>query len=771
MSFPVPPEILARGRLAVEAYNSALVDGKTSLRRVPIMLIGQDRAGKTSLKKSLKGICFDPKEDSTVGVDVDPSHFKVTTETWKTGETDKGQNYDAAISFDYHTAWWIADSLKEGKKSILLETATDESGSTFDSEIGEMRRQPRPTELSRDKEHIQASADAASTVSKTVTHKLPDKIERKQRNINRSTPVVPEEVATVAETVLQGDQDDNREDIYSTLWDFAGQLVYHVTHPLFLTSRAIYCLVYDLSLNPDEEAKPLVKQGVFEEFEESFNLKTNLDYLDFWLMSVASQACSEGQLREIGSKSDVLTNRLPPVFLVCTHADKLYGGDSTKLTRKIFGYLRRKPYGSHLRGAFVVDNTKSGTESECSEVTRLRKEVVAVAKELPHINDAIPIKWLKFNMALQTLKEEGENYISLTRAKHMASTVCNINEDKEFKTLMNYLHDLRSLIHFDDSPELNKLVILDPQWLIDVFKKVITVKPHDCGQMKFEDLWSKLEGTGVLDEKLLAHVWGPLFDNRETSESLIGIMEKFSLLCPWPSDDAESKSFLVPSMLKTHPPEDIIKLLQSARIPSLFLKFENGLVPPGLFPRLVLQFFQWGKGTLWSPENPQLFHDFARFYTSEDEDCSVILACHSSSIEVVIHRDNDSFDLAEDLSSKMSLATDYNYNSAESNSARVVRRQLELMLECMRNEFCYLRNMRYEMSVICPVCCDHGTVKYCSTHYARNCKEEQCLHFWYVSELCSGKKKINCTKSASARNTRVQVMQFAPWFVPTGQQV
>ena len=34
------------------------------------MVIGQDRAGKTSLKKSLLGEPFDPEEPSTVGVDV-----------------------------------------------------------------------------------------------------------------------------------------------------------------------------------------------------------------------------------------------------------------------------------------------------------------------------------------------------------------------------------------------------------------------------------------------------------------------------------------------------------------------------------------------------------------------------------------------------------------------------------------------------------------------------------------------------------------------------
>ena len=87
----VPPEILARGPLALEAYNNALAEGKSCVKRVPLMLIGQDRSGKTSLKKSLKGIVFDPDEDSTVGIDVDQYHFEVTNETWMTGKKMKSQ--------------------------------------------------------------------------------------------------------------------------------------------------------------------------------------------------------------------------------------------------------------------------------------------------------------------------------------------------------------------------------------------------------------------------------------------------------------------------------------------------------------------------------------------------------------------------------------------------------------------------------------------------------------------------------------------------------
>ena len=125
----VPPEILARGNLALEAYNKALAEGTTRVKRVPIMLIGQDRAGKTSLKNSLIGKGFNRDEESTVGIDVDPSHFKVSTETWKAGETNPASNVDIAMSYEHHTARLVVKSLRE-EKGVLEESRRMESVSS-----------------------------------------------------------------------------------------------------------------------------------------------------------------------------------------------------------------------------------------------------------------------------------------------------------------------------------------------------------------------------------------------------------------------------------------------------------------------------------------------------------------------------------------------------------------------------------------------------------------------------------------------------------------
>ena len=767
ISTVIPPEITVRGRLALEAYKRALAEGKTCDKRVPIMLIGQDRSGKTSLKRSLRGEPFNPAEESTVGVDVDPSHFKLSTEIWKIGEKDQERNSEPSMSYEYHAARATVEKLKE-----------DQTAPNPEERVPETKKSGNIPMVDKVSASPTSSTDVGTSVSlpntgsqdnrSDGTSNDPESVQASRYPEQDNS--IPKDIETEIVKRLQNDgKVEDEEDVHSVLWDFAGQSVYYTTHPLFLTSRAIYLLVNDLSQNPLEKAKPVVKQGMYRKLLESFGLKTNFDYLDFWMSSIASLASQEESDQE-NVESDVLPEKLPAVFLVCTHADTPYKSqsDPTTLAREKFGSLQTKPYKNNLYDLFVVDNTLSGHGSECPEVVRLRQEVLSVSKALPQMKEAIPIKWLKYEKELQDMKEGGKKWVDRDAAKTIASEACNITDDQEFQTLLNFLHDKRILIHFSETPELDKLVVLDPQWLIDVFKEVITVRPYNLEERKFKSLWDKLENDGILEEKLIERVWAPLLGHKETYETLIAILEKFSLVCSWPSSDASrSKQYLVPSMLMSHPPEGIMSLVASVSIPPLYLKFESGQVPPGLFPRLVLQFCQWDQE---EQGKPQLYHNFARFYTSQKEDCSVILLCHSSSIEVVVHR-GTSQDLADSLESKLSCSTDVSYDTCEVACARAVRRQLGLMLESIRNEFCWLKNMKYEVSFICPVCCHGGEVNFCRIHAAPGCKQEECLHFWSETQFCDVEEVICCTKSAAAKSNRVDIKQFAPWFVPPRNQV
>lgn len=76
------------------------------------MLIGQERTGKTSLKKSLKGEMFHVDERSTEGIETDPSHFKVSTELWRTGMKDQETGSESNSLFEHQAAQFIFRSLK-----------------------------------------------------------------------------------------------------------------------------------------------------------------------------------------------------------------------------------------------------------------------------------------------------------------------------------------------------------------------------------------------------------------------------------------------------------------------------------------------------------------------------------------------------------------------------------------------------------------------------------------------------------------------------------
>ena len=744
------------------------------------MLVGQDRSGKTSLKKSLKGICFNPEEESTVGIDLDPNPFEVTTEMWMTGKkNEEGDVDEEAISFEQNAARLAADTLRKTDtvNEISRRHSPGEGGDNDIDETDDLLEatsiDPSSGLLRIEQTEDQLSTESSFNENRSPVRQVPDprKLEPEDNLLNPTPDQASdfEDIAARIESLLKERKkrkEDEADDVYSILWDFAGESVYYVTHPLFLTARAIYFLVYNLNLNPNAKAKRLVEQGVSDESEDSFNLKTNLDYLDFWMNSLASLTTYlEGKDKDTGS--EVLPKRLPMVFLVCTHADEPYEGrDARKLAAQVYRTLKERPYGAHLYGLYCVDNTKSGCESECQEVGRLRKDVLAVAKKLPHVKEVIPVKWLKYEKTLQRWKKGGYNFISLETAKRIANQECDISTENDFKTLLNFLHDLRILIHFNDTAELNDLVVLDSQWLIDVFKRVITVKPYLWEKEPFFGLWRKLEREGILEEKLLEHVWEPQLIGKENSEKLIALMERFSLLCSWPSHGVSgNRQFLVPSMLKSQAPECVMKIVSSAQMPSLFVKFESGQVPAGLFPRLVLQFFQWGKESFWSTKHLKLFHGFSKFNTSQDAGCSVILLCHSSYIEVVYHRGNVDDDLVNTLQPPFSQKSmDKLYNENDLSCVRVVCRQLGLILECMRNQFRWLNNMRYKMGIVCPICREHSAVDYCERHQRLNCKQEECFHFWSESELCASKGGTFCTESVSAANNRFNPEHWAPWF-------
>ena len=102
--------------------------------------------------------------------------------------------------------------------------------------------------------------------------------------------------------------------------------------------------------------------------------------------------------------------------------------------------------------------------------------------------------------------------------------------------------------------------------------------------------------------------------------------------------------------------------------------------------------------------------------------------------------------------------------------AREVFRELMLLFECLRKEFCWLKRMRYQAGVICRVCCHKRLVKNCPSHHKQDCEREECLHFIPESELRNTNQPITCTRLAVAVN-KVCIKEFSAWFASPREEV
>ena len=141
------------------------------------------------------------------------------------------------------------------------------------------------------------------------------------------------------------------------MWDFAGQHLYYASHPLFLSSRALYILVHNLSKPLHAPAKPCVRQGTHNIPLENPNNETNLENLLSWLTTIHSIT----QVKEepdIGVQSTLPYLR-PPVLIVGTHADKAFE-DITVMKSQIEKTISGREYGKHVvPPLFSIDNTSS----------------------------------------------------------------------------------------------------------------------------------------------------------------------------------------------------------------------------------------------------------------------------------------------------------------------------------------------------------------------------------------------------------------------------
>ncbi len=328
-------------------------------------------------------------------------------------------------------------------------------------------------------------------------------------------------------------------DFRLNVWDFGGQEIYHATHQFFLTKRSLYVLLDDTR----KDHKTVHDEG-----------------FKYWLEAV-----------------------------------DLFGGHSPVLIFQNEKSDRSKQIDiGGIKGKFDnVQGVWKGNLEHPGAVDRLREAVELFAKNLPHVGEELPAKWVSIRSELEEIAKT-EPYISQQEYFKVYGRHLEFDREKALY-LSQYLHDLGIFLHFHDDSLLARIVILQNTWATEaVFKMLddesVKVKLGSFTEADCQRVWNDSTWTDMHPE-------------------LLALMQKFELCYVLP--DIQPKTWLVPQLL---PPSKPNELLDWAQPGDLVLRYRYDFLPKGLISRLMVRQHRfvphpemaWTSGLLFERDDSQV---------------------------------------------------------------------------------------------------------------------------------------------------------------------
>lgn len=355
------------------------------------------------------------------------------------------------------------------------------------------------------------------------------------------------------------------------------------------------------------------------------------------------------------------------------------------------------------------------------------------------MGEEVPLRWFNFEKVVEALVAKNTYHMTLDQLLTVTRKVCRINDEEELTAMLNFYHDLGVIVKHGQT------VVLQAQWLIDLFRQLITVRPFDEVNPLYSECWNELEESGILRSSLVDHVFTDFIQKGLIKEDILNMMELYGLIAKLSCLSSEGElgqKYFVPAQLRSSP-SGLCKIQPSQSDPCpLYLHFLDGFVPHGLFSQLVSRCISFCSEH-GLKQTPQLYNNGARLFVRMQTTFDLFLICRKRFIKVILKKINPS--------SARLTAT-----ATTSKMAGKVRAFLEDTLQSLSRDLSWLRNLRYKVCVACTYCLQSGDQ--CTKHKSVCCSSDDCLH---LLEVLPGEDLI-CPYSFCGEAIKVEGKEM--WF-------
>ncbi|XP_071949165.1 uncharacterized protein [Antedon mediterranea] len=525
---------------------------------------------------------------------------------------------------------------------------------------------------------------------------------------------------------IEQNKGETYEDTFN-IWDHGGQQIYHGIQRMFVTSEALYIVVFNLSVNLEDRASISDSNR-----KQDQHYWTNLQFILSFIQTVYSHSRIVGKDTKNGVHQ-------PTILIVGTHKGKLgkteeqQNAEAMEVFKKIQDVLKQKEFKKHVYNVyFAIENSQETTDKSFSGLKNVIDELMT-----PLVKP-VPLKWMRFRYGIHNLRREKHFSLCPVVELKMLASKNGIADEKQQSILLNYLYDLGEIVYMPDNKLLRDKAVLDPMRLVEIVTAFVTVIPPKSPPTMYSDAYAKLD-KGILEEGLLRKLWiDRKVDEGNNFEFLVALMIQLGFICERKTtssqdvastsiDSVEKRSFYVPLRLAFKTSTEVEPMPEEFPAISIYYDFK-GYLPDVLFPYMIIDFLnKFQKEGV----DPILLYNHAELYFDQDHHVTLSL------VKFVTTEDERKFLLKVTI--KRTPVGNEETSNYEPSSEACKEVLLTIQKSFQPSQDGGRRGIQYERCILCDVCSDNTSEK----------KHIQNLgHFQY--------EKLPCNKTGEYRSMPVE---------------